>query len=223
MADGAARRSPGRWFAEGGWYFAVVALSFGILSPVPFAHAATRLRTPLSVLWPVLYAVAVGSIMAIPTRDAAGNDLDPSNTVGGLIVGVTVVALAHLVWVRRLVWGAPRPAHPDPAVAAALAARARRTEARRIVAEDPVLARELRIGRPDLARDYDDGGLVDLNEAPAGAIAAACGIDPAVAARIVQARDVTGVPMAAVDDVFVHTDIPVALWDRIRDRGVVVP
>lgn len=219
----ARQQTPWRWFTHGGWYFVVVALSFGILSPIPFTHAATRLRTPLSVLWAVLYAVAVGTILAIPTEDAAGNDLDPSNTVGGLVVGLTVVALAHLVWVRRRVWGAPEPAHPDPAVAAALGARARREQARRIVATDPPLARELRIGRPDLARSFDDGGLVDLNEAPAAAIAHACGIGADVAAAIVAAREAHGVPLVAVDDVFSFTDIPVALWDRIRDRAVIVP
>jgi hypothetical protein len=33
-------------------------------------------------------------------------------------------------------------------------------------APGPVLARELRIGRPDVPRQFDDGGLVDLNHAP---------------------------------------------------------
>ena len=34
-----------------------------------------------------------------------------------------------------------------------------------------MLARELRIGRPDLPRQYDDGGLVDVNNVPVGVLA----------------------------------------------------
>lgn len=33
-------------------------------------------------------------------------------------------------------------------------------------------------------------------------------------------RTAAGAPFAQVDDVFAYTDIPVGLWDRIRDRGV---
>lgn len=43
-----------------------------------------------------------------------------------------------------------RPGGVDPAIAAALERRQRRAEARRILEQDPALARELRIGRPDL-------------------------------------------------------------------------
>jgi DNA uptake protein ComE-like DNA-binding protein len=123
------------------------------------------------------------------------------------------------MWLRRQVWPS---AGTDPAVAAALAARARRAEARRIVSDDPLLARDLRIGRPDLHPDYDDGGLVDLDSAPAAAIAHVCGLDPAVAAGIVEACATAGMPFGQVDDVFDYTDIPVELWDRIRDRAVVL-
>jgi DNA uptake protein ComE-like DNA-binding protein len=83
------------------------------------------------------------------------------------------------------------------------------------------MARELRIGRPDLARTYDDGGLVDLNSAPPQVIAGVCGIDLTVAAQIAHAR-VPGAPFATVDDVFSLTEIPYPLWDRIRDRAVVI-
>jgi hypothetical protein len=111
----------------------------------------------------------------------------------------------------------------DPAVAAVLAARNRRAEARALATGDPQMARELCIGRPDLpGRSYDDGGLVDLNSAPAQAIAGMCGIDLGTAGQIVHARTV-GMPFVTVDDVFSATDVPFPLWDRIRDRGVVVP
>lgn len=83
------------------------------------------------------------------------------------------------------------------------------------------MARELGIGRPDLPRTYDDGGLVDLNSPPAQAIAHTCGIDPAVATLIVEARS-AGIMFTTVDDVFSFTEIPYTLWDGIRDRAIVV-
>jgi DNA uptake protein ComE-like DNA-binding protein len=83
------------------------------------------------------------------------------------------------------------------------------------------MARELRIGRPHLPRTYDDGGLVDLNTAPAQVIAHTCGIELAIATLIVKAR-AAGITFASVDDVFSVAEIPFPLWDRIRDRAVVI-
>lgn len=210
----AARPAPLRWFVRGGWYLLVVVLSFGMLSFVPFVHAATRTRTPLMWLWAVLYTAAVVALFAVvDTADA-----------GGLLVGLTIVAAVHSVVLRGQVWprtAADGPGPTDPAIAAALAARARREEARRLAATDPQLARELRIGRPDLARDYDDGGLVDLNSASPEAIAATCGIDLASATLITDAR-AAGVGFSGVDDVFSLTAVPYPLWDRIRDRAVAI-
>ncbi|WP_433027891.1 helix-hairpin-helix domain-containing protein [Actinomycetospora sp. CA-053990] len=85
----------------------------------------------------------------------------------------------------------------------------------------PLLAHELRVGRPDLPRSYDDGGLVDLNAAPAQAIARTCGIAPEHAGRIVACRSAAG-RFASVEDVFVWADLPYEIWDHVRDRAVVL-
>lgn len=203
---------PAALLGRGRWYPIVVVLSLGILSFVPFVHAAVRTRRPLMLLTAVLYTAAVIALFMLPTRD------------GGVLVGLTIVAAVHSVLIRPHVWPSLRGgAAADPAVAAVLAARDRRAEARTLAADDPQLARELLIGRPDLpGRRYDDGGLVDLNNAPARAIAGVCGIDLAVAEHIVRVR-MAGVPFTAVDDVFSVADVPFPLWDRIRDRAVVVP
>lgn len=208
-----------RWFSRGGWYLVLVVLSIGMLSFVPFVHAALRLRrSPLLWLWAVLYTAAV--IIMFQFTD--------TRQIGGVIIGLTVVATVHSAMLRRKVWSpaalAARAIDPaaDSAVAAVLAARTRRANARRIAATDPRMARELCIGRPDLPRRYDDGGLVDLDTAPASALAHMCGIDLAIAQEIVGAR-IPGVPLAAVDDLFTRLDVPYELWDRIRDRGVVIP
>ena len=55
---------------------------------------------------------------------------------------------------RRPGWESP-PA--DPQADEVVRARARRSRARALWADDPAAARELGIGRPDLGRGYDDG------------------------------------------------------------------
>lgn len=136
---------------------------------------------------------------------------------------MVAVACVQQVKLRREILGlvpGGRPAGSDAALAAALAARERRAEARKLALSDPLIARDLRVGRPDLQRNYDDGGLVDLNNAPAAVIGAVCELDAATAEAIVEIRAAVD-GFAAVDDVF--TAVPVAAWDRVRDRAVVLP
>lgn len=215
------RRGPLRWFAEGGWYYLVVVATIGLFSFVPFVHAAIRLRSPLTALWAALYAGALAVLVAF-------NDEIPAVGLYPYLMGAA--ACVQLTFLRRRVW--PRSADEqrsarsaelseDPAVDAVLVARQRRAEARRIAAEDPLLAHELAIGRPDLARSYDDGGLVDLNAAPAEALVQFCGLDAAVAEEIVRARE-HGIRFATVEDVFAFVDVAPHLWDRVRDRAVVI-
>lgn len=59
--------------------------------------------------------------------------------------------IVHLILLRQQVFGDPReadPRHADPSVQAALQARQKRSEARQLAANDPLMAREVRIGGP---------------------------------------------------------------------------
>lgn len=228
-APGAPTR--GNWFTRGGWWFFVHVLSIGVLAVVPFTHAAVVSRRVghivLAGVALVLTIVAFTVLGAAP-EDANGKVTGPAAAVGGLVIMTLLIGgLVALIVLRAQIYGrnAPvrqaAPAGPDPAVARALAGRQRRQQARDLAANDPLLAHELRIGRPDLPRDYDDGGLVDLNGAPAPVVAQLCGIEPVQAARIVQARQAAG-RFAGVEDVFAWTDLPVEVWDRVRDRGIVL-
>ncbi|WP_186382501.1 ComEA family DNA-binding protein, partial [Amycolatopsis rhizosphaerae] len=181
-------------------------------------------------------AVLVVVLMSLTPTDAQGHTTGTAGhiiaPIGTLLI-LTLVSLACLqqAALRRQVYPRPETGQPvpgpvlatgnDPAVAAVLAARARRAEARRLAERDPLMARELRIGRPDLPRDYDDGGLVDLNNAPAAVLAERLELDPSLAAAIVTARTEHG-GFLAVEDVFTLTELPLGCWDLIRDRGIVL-
>jgi hypothetical protein len=231
------RKSSGRnWFITGGWYLLLTLLTIGFCAWIPFAHAARRLHS--RALWgkTVLYlagAVALVVLMAITPTDATGNIPDtPAGTtisIVGVCLMLTVIitALAAQWPLRRRVYPSTAPTAPpgvgtDPAVAAVLAARARRAEARALAAQDPVMARELHIGRPDLESSYDDGGLVDLNSAPTAVIAHVCDMEPAAAQAIVEARERMG-SFSNLDEVLVVSDVSLGSWALLREHAILLP
>ena len=93
----------------------------------------------------------------------------------------------------------------DPAVLAAQQRLARREESRALLTSNPALAAELRIGRPDLGRQYDDGGLVDINHVPAEVIARELGLPAPVAEEIVVQRTRVG-GFHSADDLVVYCE-----------------
>lgn len=211
------RGRPGLW-----WYPLVTLLSVGLLSWLPSAHAAIRLRSRARAVEAAVHAaLAVLSLVLFSTApvDAAGDPVGAgvAEWTLGMITLIGLVAIGSVRdWVLLL-----RTRPRDPAIAAVLGARSKREQAREIVAQDPLLAHDLRIGRPDLRiRRYDDGGLVDLNSAGIRAIADTCEVSPAVARAIADARPESG--FLAVDDVFVLVDVPLDRWSLIRDRAVVI-
>ncbi|HEY2192534.1 MAG TPA: hypothetical protein VGH76_09565 [Actinomycetospora sp.] len=226
MAAVPAPPARGTWFTRGGWWFLVHVGSLGILAAVPFTHAAVvSRRIGHGVLAAAVLTATLLTFLLLGTahEDAAGHPEGFLAGLGGtLLMLVLLGGLASLVVVRQQVYGEkPASSAPQPALARALAARTRRDEARRLATSDPLLARDLRIGRPDLPREYDDGGLVDLNSAPAPVVASVCGLEPVHAEGILTARRAAG-RFASVDDVFAWAELPVEIWDRVRDRGIVL-
>ncbi len=97
----------------------------------------------------------------------------------------------------------------------------RREYARTLLRTDPLLAYELRIGRPDLPRDFDDGGLIDVNHASATALARIPDITEEMASQIVAARESVG-GYSSVDDMSVVVGCAPQSFDRLRDHLVFV-
>ncbi len=216
---------PSKW--AGIWYFVLTIASAGLLAWVPFVHAAGRLRRGWIAAVAALYAAGAVTalvLMSLPSPDAQGqiSDGDAALAITGelLLLALVIIGCVQQTRLRRQVYFARGAT--DPALAAALVARARRLAARKLVAEDPSIARELRIGRPDLPHTYDDGGLVDLNSAPATAIATTCDVPQQTADEIVAVRTRRG-GFLTVDDLFSMADIPIDAWGRIRDHGFVIP
>jgi hypothetical protein len=110
--------------------------------------------------------------------------------------------------------------HADPAVARALGARARRQETRQLLAREPGLQRELGIGRPDLGRGYDDGGMIDVNTAPAEVIARVANVSPADAEAIVAGRTARGGSWYDMAELVDNVPLPPSAREQLQERAV---
>lgn len=210
------------------WYFVLPIATVGLFTFVPFVHAAARLRR--SSVWALVavYGLIDAAAFAVFSTVRPESASPVSAVVLLTLLAALVTACVQLRPLRIEAYGlagGPAPVVPttvdpaaDPAIAGVLAARARRAETRALAERDPLLARELMVGRPDLVRQYDDGGLVDLASAPAATLAAYCGLDEDTAARIVAARGSFG----SVDELIVNVEPPYETWERLRDRGIVV-
>jgi hypothetical protein len=201
----------------GRWYWITPIASFGLLAWLPAAHAASRLDRRRDYA----HASALGALVGLSLAlDIGGGD--------GAWLRVLAVVWACLLSrpLRRDVYAAtPRPAAEvtDPSVAHVLHGRALRRRAHEIVDRDPLMARELAIGRPDLPRRrFQDGGLVDLNCAPAALISTTCGLTPEQAEAIVTARQHLG-SFTNVDEVVVYAALPPGAAELVREYAVLLP
>lgn len=218
----------GQRFRAGGWYFVLAICSAGFLAAVPFWHAARRLGRAQVRTLALAYTVAdvyLVVLMALtPPQNPDGTSGNPTlSTIGGLsAVLVVVLACIQLRSLRREVYGSPGvvPVHDDPVVARARGARARRTETRQLIAREPGLQRELGIGRPDLRRGYDDGGLIDVNTASAEVIAAVADIGRADAEAIVAGRSARGGAWYDMAELVDNVPLSPSAREQLQERAV---
>ena len=218
----------GQRFQAGGWYFVLSIFSVGFLAAIPFWHAAVRLGRRQVRTLALAYTAAdvyLVVLMALtpPQRPDGTSGNETLSTIGGFsALFVVVLACIQLRSLRRAVYGAPGviPVHDDPAVARALAARARREETRQLIAQNPGLQRELGIGRPDLGRGYDDGGLVHVNSAPAEVFMRVADLDRGAAEAIVAARTARGGSFYDMAELVDSVSLPAYAREQLRDRAI---
>jgi hypothetical protein len=205
-------RTYDRWRAT--WWFFLTLFPLAVFGWGAFVYAGMRVRKPEWIAWGVVYLTltAVGWGLA---------QADPDSTLNGVGGGLIV-----LVWAATVVHAlAIRGAYLDRLELDAKLDRAEdrleeRDEARRLAEEDPIRARDLGVGRPDL--DGFAGGLVDLNSAPVAVLEELPGVNHRLATKIVALREEVG-GFSSLEDAAHVLDLPVALVDRIRSEVVVLP
>ena len=214
------------------WWALSPAYTMGTIAFIPALHAALKLRRP--TLWCWFAGLAVCSIVVWVLLGGSGDD-DSSGVAGGfgvvLAIGSAVAGTYQALGLRREVFGDTDRAQEmaaaiaavgrDPAVAQALTSRRRRSESRALAAEDPLLARDLMIGRPDLTRQYVDGGLIDVNHVPETIFVSHVGLSPDQAHNVIVAREQVG-RFESLDDMWNLADLPPAGLNMLRDLLIVL-
>jgi hypothetical protein len=194
--------------------------SIGFLSFAPFLRIALERRRKGD--WAV-FAAYLGAVAALAIITSTGAHGAGAIAGGAYVLGLMGVAAAHTTVAFRpsqsTAPGPPaesRPPGNEHAIGAARHRIARRKEALKLARSNPALARELRIGRPDLPRDYDDGGLVDLNHVPGYILAGYLGLAPDEVQAVVAARDKLGA-FSSADELVAYEALTPERVDELRD------
>jgi len=197
----------------------VPALTFGIGAAVPFLYWGLWLRSRRLLAVGAGYGVT--ACLCLVVLNANGWWQTALGTL--LALGLMSVGTAHAFALRHELLGdvlTLRHGDSNPERLAIERIR-RRAYARGLLHSDPLLAYELRIGRPDLPRDFDDGGLVDVNHASANALTLIPDISGDMASQIVAARESVG-GFSSLDDMSVVVGCPPQTFDRLEDFLVFV-
>ncbi|WP_433791432.1 ComEA family DNA-binding protein [Actinoplanes sp. CA-252034] len=228
-----------------GWWYLVPLFTCGYGTPFMVLAAGVKLRSRLHTALGFGYLAVIVTLVLARMIATPGNDSGDEDAAFGIvslalwITGTIHVSALQMRVRERFFRDAaarhrglalyPPPAWQqgtgvDPALAAAQWRAARRQEARELQAGQPGMANELMIGRPDLpGRQYDDGGLVDVNHVPADWLARYLTIDRDLADRIVEARDRHN-GFASAEELVVYCEgLTPAKLDLFRDRLVFVP
>ncbi|SFO09341.1 Helix-hairpin-helix motif-containing protein [Actinomadura madurae] len=192
-------------------------MTLGYGTPFSFLYAAIRRGSWGLGVTAAGYGVGTAGVLTLLQSG------DPVLTVVGSFIAILlwIAGTGHAFAVRREVFPreVPRNRLNEHAIEVAKYRRSLRDEARALAAEDPALARELRIGRPDQPRAYDDGGLVDVNHAPRDIIEALPGMTPEIAGRIIARREETGGFLSA-EEMAVDADVPPDVLPQMADYTI---
>ena len=186
-------------------------LALGAWAPIIPGRERQRPRwVALGLLWSAIALAGWAGAVAY----------DGGSGAGGLIILAWAGAIATSLSIRTTYVSEAGSAFAREREAAARRLEERR-EGQRIAAEEPDLAIELGIGRPDKP-GAQHAGLVDVNNASLAALLKLPGIDDALATRIVEVRaEING--FASVHDLGGMLDLDGNAIERLRDRVVFLP
>ncbi|SPT64514.1 helix-hairpin-helix domain-containing protein [Actinomadura madurae] len=209
----------GRTVAGVAWALSPV-ITLGLGTPLTFGYAAVRMKSlPYILSTGVYFALWVTFFATFAAEEGVGFAV---NFIAFLLLALG--GTIHALLIRPRVFGGSgaRRSAFERAQEDARQRRQLRAMAAETARSDPELAREMHIGRPDLPRTYDDGGLVDINNAPAPALAAILGLTAEQANIIVDVRSQTG-GFVSPEEVAALTALPPELTPRFAEYGVFLP
>ena len=199
--------------AAGFVWAAVPLASLGLATPLVFLYPAIRRRTASD--WIALAVYVALTVTAFVALDAPEGPVSDTSFFGALLL-LSLGGTVHALIVRARVF---TPAIDSAEAIARAIHRQGLREAARKAAQNPAIASELRIGRPDLRRRFDDGGLIDLNHAPPAVLASIPEMTPELVERIVTARAHRG-EFASLDELSARVPLPPGLTGPLSEYAI---
>lgn len=211
------------------WLWALPVFSCGLLSFVPPVVIAAKLKQ--SRAWQLAGAVTIAWFIGVTLISSQPDGADNIWTTSGalLYLAAWIGGVVYgLVMGPRLDWSSkpssvvmPSYDRNTAAIAEVRAARRKREEAREIARRDPQMARDLRLGRPDLPRQYDDGGLVDINSMPEDALTRWLGLSSPQSSQVVATRQQLS-KFEHPEDLVHLAGLEPSTYDRVKDRIILL-
>ncbi|MFG3556473.1 BTAD domain-containing putative transcriptional regulator [Micromonospora sp. NPDC047557] len=203
---------------------ALVLLSFGCLTwLVILAYAGWRRSWRLAVAGVGYLALLVVEVTMLDIENPDAEVPGPEAvTFLGLALITWLAGAVHVVLLSRGLWEAIT-GRPDSARGRAdEERRIRREHARYLLYHYPAARAELGLGRPDLPRTFDDGGLVDVNAVPEQVLTALPGLTPEQSRQIVVDRWLRG-PYASMEELAARCLLPPSATEPLRDLLLFLP
>ncbi|MFC0007207.1 BTAD domain-containing putative transcriptional regulator [Micromonospora siamensis] len=200
--------------------------SVGFLTwAVVLAYALWRRSWRLALAGSGYLLLIVGLIVVALTSPATPESDPPDREVlfFVVVIGICwVVGTTHVVLLNPTLTAMVGKLFGADQRRAADERRARREHARYLLHRYPTARTDLRIGRPDLPRTFDDGGLVDVNAVPDHVLAGLPGLTDGQRRLIVADRRQHG-PYGSVEELGARCGLPANVTGRLRDVLIFLP
>ena len=195
-------------------------IPFGWLGWTAFLYTGLRARKRSWLVWSGVYFVAAAVAIGTMTAGGSGDGVNgPVEGFGAILTFATMAAtfIHSLVirrpFLRRMALMRAQEHHDYRLEGAEMALD--------VAARDPRRAKQMGVGRPDLPGSFD-GGLVDVNSAPAEVLATLPGVGAEQAIEIATARTELRA-FTSLEDMGSALDLPAPLVEELRGHVVFLP
>lgn len=198
---------PSRWP-----YISLVPIGLGAWAPI---YAGVKARRPAWILLGVLWCAIVIAGFIVNSGHHGSDDF------AGMLIIVGWVGAIGTSFSIRGIYDRQMASPLLEATQAGQMRLAERAKALQIAQENPALAQEIGIGRPDKP-GAADAGLIDVNNASVTALLTIAGVDGKIATQIIEARQKVG-GFSSLEDMGSALDLDGDLVEGMRGQVVFLP